>query len=112
MVSGVAGRAITRIFVRGRMLSRGEMGWTSSKAGWGLPLRLRPMIFAAPMPRIRSATLGPMLPVPRRVNSLSRMERMGSWLAQLRWRTLASYSGIRRSSMRVTITTCSAMVTP
>ena len=35
--------------------------------------------FAAPMPRIRSATLTPMLPVPRMVNSLSRMDRMGIW---------------------------------
>ena len=70
------------------------------------------MILAAPMPRTRSATLTPMLPVPRMVNSLSRMERMGSWLLQLRFRTISSYSGIRRSSINVTMTTCSAMVTP
>ena len=64
------------------------------------------------MPRIRSATWRPMSPVPRMVNSLSRMERMDSWLDQLWFRTTSRYSGIRRSSISVTITTCSAMVTP
>ena len=111
-VSGVLGRAITRIFVSGSTSSSREMGSTWSKSAEGRPLRLRPVILAAPMPRSRWATLVPMLPVPRMVNSLSRMERMGSWRDQLCWRTTASYSGIRRSSMRVTMTTCSAMVTP
>ena len=88
------------------------MGYTASKPGTARPERLRPVILAAPMPRSRSATLTPMFPVPSRVNSLSRMERMGNWLDHPRSRTTASYSGIRRSSISVTITTCSAMVTP
>ena len=112
MVSGVPGRDMTRTLTEGRISSSREMGYTSSKPETACPERLRPVIFAAPMPRRRCATLTPMFPVPSRVNALSRMERMGSWLDHPRSRTTASYSGIRRSSISVTITTCSAMVTP
>ena len=69
-------------------------------------------MWAAPMPRSRSAVLTPMSPVPRMVKVLSRMDRTASWLDQPWPRTTASYSGIRRSSISVTMTTCSAMVTP
>ncbi len=96
----------------GSASSSREMGSTSSNPSRARPLRLNPVMRAAPMPRSRSATLTPMSPVPRMVNVLSRMDRMGSWLLQPRLRTTSSYSGIRRSSISSTMTTCSAMVTP
>ena len=111
-VSAVPGRAIIRFRVRGSTWSNWETGSTSSKASWARPLRLSPVILEAPIPRRRSATLAPMSPVPRMVNALSRMDRMGSWLLHPRFRTTSSYSGIRRRSISSTMTTCSAMVTP
>ena len=77
-VSGVPGRAMIRFFVSGSTSFSREMGSTRSKSGAGRPLRLTPITLAAPMPRSRRAALTPMLPVPRMVKLLSRLERMGS----------------------------------
>ena len=77
-VSAVPGRAIMRFFVWGSTSSNWEIGRTLSNPSCARPLRLRPVIRAAPMPRRRPATFTPISPVPRIVKSLSRIERIGS----------------------------------
>jgi len=112
-VSPVAGSASTRMSVSGSRPSSSSLVCISSKAGSAaFFVRRTPRMLLAPSALARRANSVPMSPVPTTVMVLPMMERMGITSPQRPAACSAQYAGAWRSSISVTMTMCSAMVTP